>query len=103
MLYKCGCDGMADMSVLETDPKGCRFKSCHPHHVGTSYTRSDFLLNKKLVTCFTVLSFLKFAKSHAVPVLLACKRAHDASPCYQLFASCKSSNPAADIPKKSFL
>ena len=101
---------MADMSVLETDPKGCRFKSCHPHHVGTSVTRSDFLLNKKLVTCFTVLSFLKFAKSHAVrlqphavPVLLVCKRAHDASPCYQLFASFKSSNPAADIPKKYFL
>ena len=34
------------------------------------------------------------AKSHAAPSLFACKRAHDASACYQLFASCRGLNPS---------
>ena len=61
-----------------------------------------FLLNKKLVTCFTVLSFLKFAKSHAVPVLLACKRAHDTSPCYQLLRVARVQIPLPIYRKNIF-
>ena len=58
--------------------------SAQGSHVGTSYARSDFLLHKKSVTRSTVPPY--FAKSHAAPVLFACKRAHDAAACCQLFA-----------------
>ena len=42
-----------------------------------------------------------FAKSHSAPALFACKRAHNASACYQLFAGWRYGHlPESILPPK---
>ena len=69
-------------------PRGRRFESCHLDHVGakSALLRRLFLpAAQKAAGCVAPLLLLP-AKSHAAPSLFACKRAHNASACYQLFA-----------------
>ena len=56
---------LADALDLGSSGRPCRFNSCHPHHVGTGYARSDFLFKK--------------SPSCPSPSLSACKRAHNAT------------------------
>ena len=52
----------------------------------TSYRSRRLLFLKSRLSL--ILSLLLSAKCHAAPRLFACKRAHNASVCYQLFAGC---------------
>ena len=70
------------------EPKGRGFESLLARHVGakSALLRRLFLPSaQKAAGCVAPLLLLP-AKSHAAPPLFACKRAHNAPACYQLFA-----------------
>ena len=69
-------------------PRGRRFESCHLDHVGakSALLRRLFLPTAQKAAGRVAPLLLLPAKSHAAPSLFACKRAHNASACYQLFA-----------------
>ena len=77
-------------------PRCRRFEPCHLDHVGASFISlaPTFLKVRARSCCCSSFS----AKSHAVPTLFACKRAHNASACYQLFAGAPSAQGIFFVP-----